>query len=52
LSTTGTIGLIRSAKELGLLQVIRATLDALIETGFRVNPAIIAHVLVEVGERS
>ncbi len=52
LPTTGTVGVIRSAKELGLLRVIRPTLDALIETGFRVNPAIIDQVLVEVGDRS
>lgn len=50
LPTTGTVGVLCSAKQLGFLHLVRPLLDELRASGFRVNPRIVEQILGDVGE--
>ena len=50
LHVVGTLGVLRLAKRLGLLTVIRPEIEALVAVEFFAGPALIARVLADAGE--
>lgn len=47
----GTLGVLVQAREAGALPALRPVLDALVEQGFRLAPALVFEALRRVGER-
>ena len=50
LPTIGTLGILLAAKRRDLLPAIRPSLDALLNVGFRIAPALYDRVLAAAGE--
>lgn len=50
LPTTGTIGVLQTAKHLGFLPLVRPTLEALLASGFRASPTLVQQALIDAGE--
>jgi predicted nucleic acid-binding protein len=50
LPVIGTLGIFLAGKRRGLLAVVRPTLDALAERGFRIAPKLYERVLADAGE--
>lgn len=50
LQLVGTAGLLLAAKQAGLIAAVKPGLEALIQVGFFVGPAVVAGVLAEAGE--
>lgn len=50
LPATGTIGVLQTAKQLGLLPLVAPTLAALLTSGFRASPALVEQALLDAGE--
>lgn len=48
---TGTIGVLLVAKEIGIITAIKPLIDRILETDFRISPAIIQKALADAGER-
>jgi predicted nucleic acid-binding protein len=48
----GTAGLLLAAKNAGLITAVAPTLDALLASGFRLSPTVVAAILAAAGEAS
>jgi predicted nucleic acid-binding protein len=50
IKTIGTIGILLSAKQQGLVSAVKPSLDILMNTGFRVSDTLYRHILERAGE--